>query len=180
MRKNQIISIIIGILFIFSFSFLGMMQLKKIDTNLSLLKAVIPYPSRTIQVVNSFIKWISLDNLKDNKEIPSPKRKDGEDKFLKLLFSILNSCLVHNNKSLILLIIAFIGVTLGLSKSLIYRCTDISISPDIKFYLRWSLEFLTPLQKCIQNLSYKYDIDPIEIYGRAEYALKRNPHFVIK
>ncbi len=46
-----------------------------------------------------------------------------------------------------------------------------------KFYFRCLLKFVTPVQKCIDNLVDKYDEKPVFVSGILQYVLK-NPHFI--
>ncbi len=175
-KKKQILSIAVGLI-ILSCTFLGTFQFQKsINCAISLLKTAFVYPSIAILEVNDFIKDVS--SAEDKAETVPVNKKEQSNKTLKLLFLILSTMLVSNEKFfLILLIMVFAGICIGFKKTF-NRDNRIFLPPDIKFYLWWRLKFLTPLQKCILNRSDEYDINPINMYGWALYASRKNPHFV--
>ncbi len=170
-KKKQILSMAVGVI-ILSCTFLGTFQFhKSINCALSLLKTAFVYPSIAILEVNDFIKDIS--SAEDKAETVPVNKKEQSNKTLKLLFLILSTMLVSNEKLfLMLLIMVFAAICMGFKKTF-NRDVRILMPPDIKFYLWWRLKFLTPLQKCILNRSNEYDINLINMYGWALYACKK-------
>lgn len=175
MNVNKIISFSI-ILIIISFSFLGLIQLpENIDKSFSLIKMVMPYPGKTVFVINRFLKHNPLDHAARTRQTAAENKRQ-KNKFSALLFYVLSSILVCQEKNFLLfiLILTMLAVAKYTDKRKFFNYyKDIFIPPDIKYYSRWPLKFITPIEKCIQYLADKYDINPINLYGRAAYALKK-------
>ncbi|MFC2092131.1 hypothetical protein ACFLTD_05100 [Elusimicrobiota bacterium] len=111
---------------------------------------------------------------------PVHDRNEKQKKLSSLLFYLLTAVTVCSDKSIILLICAFMGVVSGVSKFFNDRMKEVLIPPQFKFYEWWALKFLTPIQKCLLNRADQFDIDPVKITRRGMCALVCYPHFVNK
>ncbi|MFC2061992.1 hypothetical protein ACFLUV_05720 [Elusimicrobiota bacterium] len=176
MSKNNVISLGI-ILSILCFSFMGTTQSFKNSVNtINLVKVPMSYLSKPVISVNKIL-GSSINDLKESRKAPLPSKKSKKKKLAETIFLILSSVVVSNEKSLILLMIAFVGLTL------LYKKYRLHIDkrrhhppPQMKYYIWWSLRFLTPLRKCIATRADEYDINPIRFTGWGMYIpLKKKP-----
>ncbi len=177
MRKSKAISLIIAIV-VLCFSFLGLIQLPEVvNKSFSLIRTVIPYPGKTVLMINKFLKYNPYDNSAHTHKTTTDNQK-RKNRFSGILFYILSSVLVCNEKSFLLLLIVLAGLSVRCFNSEEYNCRDVFAPPDMQFFRQCRLKFITPIEKCIQNLVEMYDINPINMYGWALCASRKNPHFV--
>ncbi|MFC2062228.1 hypothetical protein ACFLUV_06925, partial [Elusimicrobiota bacterium] len=143
---------------------------------MTLTRALIPFPTKTVLVVNSLVKSSIQDVAKTNKPISRKTDKKKKNKAAEVLFMLLNSVIISNEKAILMLIMLFIGFKAikKLSRQNIREV--LKAPPRIKYYRWWSLRFLTPLDKCIQALTNKYDQNPLIFNGRGiTMPLKKKP-----
>ncbi|MFC2061140.1 hypothetical protein ACFLUV_01355 [Elusimicrobiota bacterium] len=171
--KRKILSIMIGIV-ILCFSFMGMVQFHKaINGAVSLLKTGTLYPSVSILEVNNFIKDIS--NTESTKTGSNTQEKKQDKKPMNLLFFIMSTVLISNEKLLLMLAIALIAVICKEIKKSWKQEVGDKAPPGLKYYIWWSLRFLNPLQKCVRILARKYDSNPVSFYGGRRIVRHKKP-----
>jgi hypothetical protein len=163
MLKEKFLSVAIALV-ILGFSFLGLIQVPvNVNKSFSLIKAVMPYPGKTVFAINKFIKS-SSDPLQEQAHSNSSRQDEKEDcnRLSGILFYLLSSIVVCNEKSFLLLLIIFAAMSAGgIVVALKSMNREVYIPPEIYYYRRWRLKFITPTEKCIQVLAEKYDINPI-------------------
>lgn len=169
--KKRLLSTIVGLTIVFV-SVCGTFHLQKNLTNaISMMKNALLSPSIAVLELNDFIKEMSSE---ESTGKTAPADNSGKKKnMFNVLFFMLSIVVVSNEKEFFLMmILAFVGLYIHIKRNFNrnYRILD---PPELKFYLWWSLKFLTPVQKCIQNLAAKYDINPIFMSGRVRNALKK-------
>ncbi|MFC2061179.1 hypothetical protein ACFLUV_01560 [Elusimicrobiota bacterium] len=168
--KYKYISIfLIGV--IFSFTFLGLVQ-NPMDKckKVTLLTMEMLNPLKSMQVVNAIVKDLSFDkNSAETSKNGAPLRKNSQKQKNKnlsgFLFYFLSTILITQEKTLLILVVTFICMISKSIKTLYSGFREIITPPRLKFYIWWSLRFLTPLQKCIRSMIERYDINPILQYG---------------
>ncbi|MFH1416152.1 MAG: hypothetical protein ABIH89_08745 [Elusimicrobiota bacterium] len=178
MTKHKVISLAIAIV-ILSFSFFGLVQLPGVvNKSFILVKTAIPYPGKTVLVINNFLNRNPFE--KNAVPVESSTRKQRErNKNSGLVFFLLSSVLVCNEKTLLLLILILSALSQAAKDMSLFTKEDAHAPPGIQYYLRWRAEFVTPRDRCIECLADKYDMNPILMYGWASmYARRINPHFV--
>lgn len=174
MKFNKILACIIAF-FVLSFSFLSLVHIPQnaVNSSLRIIKTVMPFPGKTVFMINKFIK--SSPREQHAHRTAEKQKQSKNDKLPGFLFYILSSMLVCNEQYIIMMILAIAFVSFRITASSVFVIKDIYIPPDIKYYTRWRLKFITPLEKCIMNLAAKYDINPIFMFGKAKYALEKIP-----
>jgi hypothetical protein len=180
MKANKIISLL-TVIIILSFSFLGLLQVpENINKSFSMIKTVMPYPGKTVVVINKFIRFSPFAGAAARDTSPMRQKEQKKKNSSGLIFYLLSSLLVCNEKALIIfmLLIAVIFISEIKRTAIDYR--SIFVPPDIWYYRRWRLKFLTPIEKCIKNRADEFDINPIMRYGWAFTGLLISPHFVRK
>jgi hypothetical protein len=179
MRSNKFIALFITSIIV-SFSFLGILHMPGSgNRSFKVLKAVIPYPGKTVLVINKIIKSSVISDYRagnmenTSRKTKAPKKKS--DKALGLLWYLLGSLLVMNDMTILI----FMGITLvvafinGAVNNFNIRRDKYGGIGDINYYKRWRCKFIDPVAKCIENLAKKYDSNPILIGGKGISTLKR-------
>ncbi|MFH1416154.1 MAG: hypothetical protein ABIH89_08755 [Elusimicrobiota bacterium] len=180
-NKRQILSIL-TVLVILSFTSLGTFQIQKNITGaVSLLKTALNYPSIAVMEVNGCVKGAATGSVQETSNRAGDSNDKDSRKIFNFLFLIMGGALFASKESMFLVfligILAAVSVCLkSFTDYLKRRCRP--PDDDFQYYSRWRLKFITPVDKCIQNLADKYDINPILMYGRASNARVINPHFV--
>ena len=144
-----------------------------ISGRVSLVNVDLSHYSATVFVLSKITK--TLHSINVQKKLPlTNKSSKKKNKLSGFLFYFISALIVSNEKSMILLLIVFMGMMLAkFNKSKIQTDKDIVIPPKLKFYIWWSLRFLSPLQKYMQYLANKYDGNPI-IYMGTGLSMKKN------
>ncbi|MFC2092043.1 hypothetical protein ACFLTD_04650 [Elusimicrobiota bacterium] len=174
MKKTLSIFIVVSIL---CYSFFGLIQLPgAVQGAFSLIKTVMPFPGKTVMVINKFARFAPFQNA-SRPARSNPKNKRNE--FSPLIFFLLSSIMASADKSMLLLILVIAGMSLVIPQKFLVHFKDIFVPPDRQRHRRWRLKFITPAEKLIQNLAQKYDSNPILMDGRALLCPERNPHFVM-
>lgn len=152
-------TVIILVIAISSFTVLGIMQLdSKVDASL-ILKKVSSNPYLAADSFNEMMDKIHPVNDIENRT-PEPE-KEHTKKILEFLF-VINTFLVSNNTTMMIcLVMAFISLLLAdkAAKKEIIRAGPLK-PPEIVYYKNWILEFLTPVEKWMQNRAGEYDVNP--------------------
>lgn len=113
----------------------------------------------------------------DNTKPVQNNQKEGNN-ISRILSIVLGSSIILNEKAVLTCItVLFIAAAVLFKRNRVYYHKP-DIPPDIKFYLRWRLKFLTPIQKYLKNLIHNYDIEPVYTTGAYVLTHERNPHFV--
>ncbi|MBN2407934.1 MAG: hypothetical protein JXJ19_09595 [Elusimicrobia bacterium] len=152
---------------------LGIMQYPAaLHNSLSLIKITLSAPFSTVGLMNNHIMKITDFDSADRKKTHVPSKPRKSKKAANLLFFVLNSMVLTNDKLLIfLLVIVFVGISSKVQGIARYG-RKIRGSPGIsvmKYYMKWSVRFLTPLQKFINSRSDVYDINPVLSLGARTY-----------
>lgn len=174
MQKKVLSIFIAGVMF--SFSCLGLLQLNgAVSNSISFVKAAIPYPGKTVFLVDRIIKF----NPFDNKCIPEKTAQNNQkdNKHFGFLLYFLTTLVAYNEKYILIILVMLAAVSIKCVYSLRINFAEIYSPPDIKYIQLWRLKFITPIQKCIQYLASKYDINPI-VYNGTGMSLRINPHFI--
>lgn len=174
--KNRILLSIFTGFIIICFSIFGILQFgKSHGGHVSLLIKNSGYSTSTINIVDRI-----ADRMAKTRKSPIvPDNKNQKKELAGLVFYILTTILVITEKSLILLLIAFIGLAFAVIKPFYEGGLELIIPPQVKFYEWWSLKFLSPIQKCMINRADEYDINPIRIDGTGTCTRRISPHFVL-
>lgn len=162
-----------------SFASFMILQFYRDNVNsISLLSKTASFNSGTIVSSDRLVDRLAGINKPDNSTRGAkPDKKTRKlSEFIIYLLSIMT---VASDKSIILLFIMFMGLSIGFIKSMNMRVRDIFVPPpEMKFYKWWSLKFLSPLQKCIINRADEYDINPLRIDRRGTCTRRFSPHYV--
>lgn len=170
MKINKILSICIAGL-ILCFSVLVPLQFHKaVNSSISLLKVAIPYPGKTVFFVDKIIKFNPFN--KSARETEPENQKNN--KYLGFLFYFLSTILVYNEKYLLIMLLILAALCIRYCRTLKLNSVEVYVPPDMKYYNRWRLKFITPAEKCIQYLANKYDINPI-LYIGTGMSLEKKP-----
>ncbi|MFC2061137.1 hypothetical protein ACFLUV_01340 [Elusimicrobiota bacterium] len=174
MKRNKIISII-SVFIIISFSFLGTIQIyQRVVNNLTIIKSVISFPSKPMIMINKFIKRSTEDFESKKQPVPIEDKEKKRHKLAEILYMIINSVMITGQNNIMLMMFLLAGFTIMRKKfSADVKRDALKSPPRIRHYKWWSLRFLTPLQKCIQNRSDIYDINPIVYNGRAAVCAQK-------
>jgi hypothetical protein len=131
------------------------------------------YASKTIVVFDRITKGLKSFN-KEKNPLNSKSPENKKNKYSGLLFYILSTILITNEKKLLLVLMVSIAYAFikNCKKSRI-KGNESIVVPKMKFYLWWCLKFLTPLQKCIRERADEYDINPINNGSWVKYVKKR-------
>ncbi len=172
--KNKITSIIIVFIILLSFSFFGLAQLPNIaDRSLSLVRTIIPYPGKTVLVINNFLKKYP-DAKSASTQRKTSGSKNNKQKVAGMIMYMLSSVLVCNEKVFLLFLMVMAGLSINILNSFLRFYRGVFVPPDIQYYRLWRLKFLTPIDKCIKCLVDKYDINPIYMDKWALSARNKN------
>ena len=179
MNVQKVISLSIVII-ILSFSFLGLFAVpENVNRSFRLIKTVMPYPGKTAVMINRFIKFSPFHEAAPEKNSPMRQKEEKSKNTTGLMFFLLSSFLVCNEKTLLILVLIIALITI---KEIHRRGVDyksLFVPPDIWYYRCWRLKFITPIEKCIYNRADQYDINPIFMNGWALTGLvNKSPHFV--
>lgn len=163
-------SIVIGI-FVLCFVSLGTFQVHKcIDGAMSMLKNAISYPSAAVADVNNILKELTSEK----PAVPVRSNTDDSSKKVSnIIVFLLGSILLTNEKLLVFMLIAVFMSSVKVFKKDVFAVNWVDRPPDMIFYQLWRLKFITPIQKCVQVLAEKYDINSILTYGRGLITLKK-------
>jgi len=160
MAKRKYISGMVACVIMF-FSFLGTMQIfKSVSFEMNIIKEIIAFHSNPLVRINRTV----TGSTEDFKSEPSKDASENrENNFADILFFLLNTVLISNEKSfLFILFFAMFLLSSASNKLNVRKFRTGSVKPpDWLHYLRWRLKFVTPLQKCMQNRSDEFDINPI-------------------
>lgn len=148
--------IMVGIFVLFSI--LGIAHIPgSIKAKVSFIKTEFQNITNSSLVLDNIIKEIAVGKTSAKTEKTTKKTKVD----FRLLFYFFSSMVIAGDKSIIILLMVFIGVLLTFKKLFNIDYRSIFIPPDIGFFKNWILKFLTPLEKCKTYLATKYDINPI-------------------
>ena len=145
------------------------------EYGISFVKSAISSPSRAVLMINNLIAERYIPDSLKKPAKPKGKEAPAGGKLSELLFFILNSAAVISENRIFLMLILFVfGV--GCFRRADQRgdrhVRDIM---NCSYYLKWCLDFIDPVQKCINSLAQKYDVNPISGFWGNE-----NPHFASK
>ncbi|MBN2406452.1 MAG: hypothetical protein JXJ19_02035, partial [Elusimicrobia bacterium] len=145
------------------------------EYGLSFVRSAISSPSRAVLLINNLIaeKYIpdSLKKTEENKD----RDAGSKNRLSELLFFILNSAAVISENKLFLILLLFVLGTVCFKKADYLGPAYIRDVSNCDYYLKWCLDFVDPVKKCINSLAQKYDINPIAVFRGNE-----NPHFASK
>lgn len=163
-----------------SFSFFSFSHICCAEQSNSLVKAAdFNHYATSVLVLNRITDQVfSKLPFKKTPVAPEAEKNKRQKRLSCLVLSLTRSILVSGKTAAVLMIVMVFGC--GIMKKSDYtnntrKCT---ITPKMKFYLWWVLKFMNPLQKYIDNLALKYDMNPIRYIGAALRASKENPHCV--
>ncbi|MBN2406394.1 MAG: hypothetical protein JXJ19_01745 [Elusimicrobia bacterium] len=135
-------------------------------------------PAKTITILNNYIfKVTQTAPVRPADPVVPPQGRKSGNKLLETLFLTLQSVVLTNERFLILLMIFLAGAVIrftGISGA-VSRSDE---SCYVKHYRSWILWFMTPVQKCMEGLAARYDVNP-SAYLEAVKE-KKSPHHVLK
>ncbi len=178
-QNKNMLAVLMGIV-VLCFSFFSLFQFHKNISNIfSLLNSSVSYPTVSILEINKYIKDItakSETSQKQHKAVPCNKESKNS-KGMNMVFFLMGALLITNEKMFLIMLMAlFAGVT-AMFKRAFNWSDDISEPPDMQYYQMWRLKFITPMEKCLESLAQKYDVNPICFNGMALMP-EKNPHFI--
>ena len=171
-KRFKIISILGGAVLFLS-SFLGMVSYyASTEEGSLLLKTAIAGPSRTLYIVNNIIANGYMKDFPGNKASENPvkqhKKENKDNKLSELIFFLMNSIAIASEKKILFILAVFAGI--GMMKHLFKKVNNsenrflMDRKKSSLHYLKWMLLFITPLQKCVECISEKYDMNPLAMY----------------
>lgn len=164
-QKPVFLSILL-ILVISSFTSLHIYQIFA-DNSLSLIKKSGNETSTTTFAMNRMIQGLFTATTENQPISHEAQERTKDKKISNLIIYLMTAMFITGDKSLIILMMIFIGAGMIFRKKITTKIQDREIfrPPDIAFYKWWALKFLTPHQKCMTNRSDLYDINPLGFNG---------------
>lgn len=134
---------------------------------------LIPYISSYIDINETFLSF--LNPVSDSRTPVKPISKKEKRGLFTNLYYILSTIAVINKKLLIVLLVTFVGLSCISAKKHTADDYSMRIRSCIKHYSYWVLDFLSPLDKSVQNRSNEYDIERIkDFFAEINRTLNNN------